>query len=1153
MRSKNRGTARFVGMVAMLAFAGASLARAETVLSSGEYSDCTPSAAALVFDGGYSVSLCYETPEGLVGEGRAGIWASGESGLMWFFSRENAEMLVKVLNGCAHNGYRWVFVAPVTDVAFNLQVTSSRGNRWLHRNRLGDTAATSSDVTAFECETNDAYGADLTVRSVSVRDADLRPRDSFTLRVVIENRGASEAPPTTLSYYSSRDSTITVNDRAVGTDLVRGLAASETSTNSIRLTAPSTAGTYYYGACVDSVSGEGNTANNCSAAAAVEVSVPEAPPELESEVDMEVASGDTTTWFVGVANADDDLYSFGSWSDEEDVAVVEQVRSSRSERLLLVTAKKAGTATVTVVAANSRGEPSGFSTFNVRVTSPTSAAPALEVGQSDDALDVAFRTTLRPLETRAYDYQVRRRRPQTAWADVGCLPVRNSSNSEATGSVSTAISGLRAGTTYEARYRSRRTASCDTGSPDIWSSVGTGTTSGIPINDPPAFPATTPATVSVNENAGEDINVGLPVAAVDPDGARDILTYSLKGQDAESFRVVPETGQIRTRSGRTYDFEARDTYNVTVEARDVHDETASFPVMIEILDLEQGCSAPPRLRLNPQDRLLVVRWDPLEDDDETAPVQGYEIERRTGSNSAWGNRVVVTGREKDLVYLSGLTNLQRYDVRIRPFGPEGDCDWSAPVSGIPQTDRSPLDREDFQDRLGPGGRLSDRRFLATGRFSEDTDGRRVHGGYRYEKIGPDRGLITLEYDEIGRSGCSLSLLFSSLTAGSFLDECKGAGVNTGFDLEESPPEPENLAPRNQTEFGKLVQGKQFLPGLQIGGRYRNRSGTVSIALGTDAVVHSRPSGDEERPVRSRFGGYEYERAGANTARLVLCFGRFGSCSPELDERWIFDLEFISSDAAKYTVTIHRKGHAPLTLDGFIDFRSGDYLSNFPPELVPPGHPPQAAGRDLLGVDAATGSTSLSIGADSFQTILLRGDGIQDIAYSPGDWLEPKDGGNQRMMIVGSGPAAAKFAAASGDRAPGHDAVGPVFVSSEQANVTALTVVCMQFGRGIPIRGSRYFSQPKAPSGAVRACQRDCVRRGLDRVQACVWTCETTNAASAAAVLKTSGGGVLPLQPLRKGIESFENLARGELVEAGRVEPLPAPAPSRFRADPRRRH
>ena len=34
--------------------------------------------------------------------------------------------------------------------------------------------------------------------------------------------------------------------------------------NRVSLTAPSTAGTYYYGACADTVSGEVNTRNNCS-------------------------------------------------------------------------------------------------------------------------------------------------------------------------------------------------------------------------------------------------------------------------------------------------------------------------------------------------------------------------------------------------------------------------------------------------------------------------------------------------------------------------------------------------------------------------------------------------------------------------------------------------------------------------------------------------------------------------------------------------------------------------------------------------------------------------------------------------------------------------------------------------------------------------
>ena len=130
-------------------------AAAQGSLTAGEYTDCVPATRSLVFEGGYGVSLCYETAEGQVGEAQAGIWASGQAGLLWFFDRDNAEVLVKVLDGCAHNGGRWVFVAPVTDVAFNLHVSSSGGSRWTHRNRLGATAATRSDTAAFDCATED--------------------------------------------------------------------------------------------------------------------------------------------------------------------------------------------------------------------------------------------------------------------------------------------------------------------------------------------------------------------------------------------------------------------------------------------------------------------------------------------------------------------------------------------------------------------------------------------------------------------------------------------------------------------------------------------------------------------------------------------------------------------------------------------------------------------------------------------------------------------------------------------------------------------------------------------------------------------------------------------------------------------------------------
>jgi hypothetical protein len=121
-------------------------------LSPGEQTDCHPSTTPLVFDGGYEVSLCYETAKGEVGEAKGGIWASGQSGLLWFFDRGNAEVLIKVLDGCSHNDRRWVFVAPVTDVAFNLHVTDSRGLLWTHRNRLGVTASPKSDTSAFPCE-----------------------------------------------------------------------------------------------------------------------------------------------------------------------------------------------------------------------------------------------------------------------------------------------------------------------------------------------------------------------------------------------------------------------------------------------------------------------------------------------------------------------------------------------------------------------------------------------------------------------------------------------------------------------------------------------------------------------------------------------------------------------------------------------------------------------------------------------------------------------------------------------------------------------------------------------------------------------------------------------------------------------------------------
>ena len=112
---------------------------------------------------------------------------------------------------------------------------------------------------------------DLVVGSPTVSDRSLAPGQSFTLSATVRNRGSARAAATTLRWYRSTNSTISTSDTAVGTDAVSALAAGASGAESIGLTAPSSAGTYYYGACVEPVGGESDTGNNCSSGVRVTV------------------------------------------------------------------------------------------------------------------------------------------------------------------------------------------------------------------------------------------------------------------------------------------------------------------------------------------------------------------------------------------------------------------------------------------------------------------------------------------------------------------------------------------------------------------------------------------------------------------------------------------------------------------------------------------------------------------------------------------------------------------------------------------------------------------------------------------------------------------------------------------------------------------
>ena len=105
----------------------------QTLPQFGQY--CTPSDTTLCVDGApgdhrFQVTASYHTAlaGGLSGNAQAIPLAPlgvTHGGLFWFFSQDNPEMLVKVLDGCAYNDHYWVYVSAATNAGFSVTVTDT--------------------------------------------------------------------------------------------------------------------------------------------------------------------------------------------------------------------------------------------------------------------------------------------------------------------------------------------------------------------------------------------------------------------------------------------------------------------------------------------------------------------------------------------------------------------------------------------------------------------------------------------------------------------------------------------------------------------------------------------------------------------------------------------------------------------------------------------------------------------------------------------------------------------------------------------------------------------------------------------------------------------------------------------------------------------
>ena len=799
------------------------------------------------------------------------------------------------------------------------------------------------------------------------------------------------------------------------------------------------------------------------------------------------------------------------------------------------------------------------------------------------------------------------------------------------------------------------------------------------------------ATRSIPENTPAGINVGAPVSA-EGDAT---LTYTLSGPDAASFTIVPTTGQVRTRDGVVYDYETENRYTVTVGADDESGENDTIEVTIHIEDLVAACQPVRNLRTNHGDGYVNVKWDPAVQREGKAAVLGYQVEMRRGNDGPWTGRRTLLGRGIGSTIFGGLQNLQTYLFRIRPINTESDCGWSPPSSGMPVDVPTPRFPTDKFGTVPVGTPDRNWRFVNQGRCRYSADGVTLDANCQYENTGRDTSRITLEFDDPSRGSCDIALAFSSLTAGSFVDDCFDAGVNTetpfdtSFRMPRSGPQTETdlpRAPRSPEEFDELAWGRDdFIPGLVFGctahfvtcevqpgeaiqiGRnpdsgnphllkgkytYENAgpsrgvltfrredgesyaftmdfkpSGVVSVtvtdnegdaaewpgisdlALGADPVPLPIPQamwdalaterdfapadrwemeGSIPTPSRPDWADYprdallerallgsrsglilgstvhcrpyfssgdtcpyvplstSYKKQGRNRARITMRFYDHSDISPDNYARynddqkdvegstWVVDLTFTADGVAEYNRTTTKEGQVSVLQRGLVDFKGDSIeINEFPEEIRLPLAPPQSAGQDRSSVEVAAAISASEIGGDDVQTFLISDQGVQSTAYQPGDWLEPKDGSNQRMLIVGvsQGTSAASTAsrqplqAWTSRYAPAFQSLevaepavfhgmptfrlarfaplttsvfySPLVVTASYAQaseptIIQLQVVCMQQDSEtyrIPTRGDRYFSEPKPAEGAVQLCQRDCALNETTNVQQCVWDCE----------------------------------------------------------------
>ena len=166
----------------------------------------------------FHVSVHWSNPrDGASGTGRS-LRLARDSGGFWFFSPDNLEVTVKILDGRAINGHWWVFIASMTDLQFEVEISRAGGPAKTYV----QTAGANRNFVDVNATFEEGTGTFLTVPDIAVDPEhptaadlvrielavfDMQPSLSFTgmdgRRLVFDYSGSDHTPPPLLRTFGT--------------------------------------------------------------------------------------------------------------------------------------------------------------------------------------------------------------------------------------------------------------------------------------------------------------------------------------------------------------------------------------------------------------------------------------------------------------------------------------------------------------------------------------------------------------------------------------------------------------------------------------------------------------------------------------------------------------------------------------------------------------------------------------------------------------------------------------------------------------------------------------------------------------------------------------------------------------------------------------